>query len=62
MYLTGTSLLIKAHEREAAVRYIPEKRDNVYFFFFFFFDYRLVITNDKYYQLIVEIVTNLIIR
>lgn len=57
MYLTGTSLLIKAHEREAAVRYIPEKRDNV-----FFFDYRLVTTNDKYYQLIVEIVTNLIIR
>lgn len=58
MYLTGTSLLIKAHEREAAVRYIPEKRDNVYFFF----DYRLVTTNGKYYQLIVEIVTNLIIR
>lgn len=57
MYLTGTSLLIKAHEREAAVRYIPEKRDNVYFF-----DYRLVATNNKYYQLIVEIVTNLIIR
>lgn len=57
MYLTGTSLLIKAHEREAAVRYIPEKRDNAYFF-----DYRLVTTNDKYYQLIVEIVTNLIIR
>lgn len=57
MYLTGTSLLIKAHEREAAVRYIPEKRDSVYFF-----DYRLVTTNDKYYQLIVEIVTNLIIR
>lgn len=57
MYLTGTSLLIKAHEREAAVRYIPEKRDNG-----FFFDYRLVTTNDKYYQLIVEIVTNLIIR
>lgn len=57
MYLTGTFLLIKAHEREAAVRYIPEKRDNVYFF-----DYRLVTTNDKYYQLIVEIVTNLIIR
>jgi signal peptidase I len=57
MYLTGTSLLIKAHEREAAVRYIPEKRDNVYFF-----DYRLVITNNKYYQLIVEMVTNLIIR
>lgn len=27
-----------------------------------FFDYRLVATNDKYYQLIVEIVTNLIIR
>lgn len=27
-----------------------------------FFDYRLAITNDKYYQLIVEIVTNLIIR
>ena len=57
MYLTGTSLLIKANEREAAVRYIPEKRDNVYFF-----DYRLVITNNKYYQLIVEMVTNLIIR
>lgn len=57
MYLTGTSLLIKAQEREAAVRYIPEKRDNVYFF-----DYRLATTNNKYYQLIVEIVTNLIIR
>lgn len=27
-----------------------------------FFDYMLVTTNDKYYQLIVEIVTNLIIR
>ena len=50
--------MIKAHEREAAVRYIPEKRDNVYFFF----DYRLVATNDKYYQQIIEIVTNLIIR
>ena len=49
--------MIKAHEREAAVRYIPEKRDNVTFF-----DYRLVITNNKYYQLIVEMVTNLIIR
>ena len=49
--------MIKAHEREAAVRYIPEKRDKVYFF-----DYRLATTNDKYYQLIVEIVTNLIIR
>ena len=55
MYLTGTSLLIKAHEREAAVRYIPEITS-------IFFDYRSVITNDKYYQLIVEIVTNLIIR
>ena len=58
MYLTGTSLLIKAHEREAAVRYIPEKKAEVSIFF----DYRLVTTNDKYYQLIVEIVTNLIIR
>ena len=57
MYLTGASLLRKVLRRGAAVRYIPEKRDNVYFF-----DYRLVTTNDKYYQLIVEIVTNLIIR
>ena len=47
MYLTGTSLLIKAHEREAAVRYIPEKKAEVSIFF----DYRLATTNDKYSQL-----------
>ena len=58
MYLTGTSLLIKAHEREAAVRYIPEKKTSMSIFF----DYRLVAANDKYYQLIAEMVTNLIIR
>ena len=47
MYLTGTSLLIKAHEIETAVRYIPEKKAEVSIFF----DYRLAITNDKYSQL-----------
>ena len=49
--------MIKAHEREAAVGTFLRKEITS-----IFFDYRLAITNDKYYQLIVEIVTNLIIR
>ena len=58
MYLTGASLLRKVLRRGAAVRYIPEKRTSMSIFF----DYRLVTANDKYYQLIAEMVTNLIIR
>lgn len=57
MYLTGTSLLIKAmRERQLSGTFLRKEIT------FIFFDYRLVTTNDKYYQLIVEIVTNLIIR
>lgn len=57
MYLTGTSLRnAGTGEGQLSGTFLRKDITSI------FFDYRLVATNDKYYQLIVEMVTNLIIR
>ena len=57
MYLTGTSLRNAGMEEgQLSGTFLRKEITSI------FFDYRLATTNNKYYQLIVEIVTNLIIR